>query len=117
MQWSKEKKIGKQKIVNETLHRKLRLNNANPMKIREWTSMLSNIPEIAENAYLMVNVWRYQRGKSKKDKQYNGNKGNGQNDKQWSTKHYTENYDPALRSPILRPTGSDYNLVFPSKVE
>ena len=45
-------------------------------------------------------VWRYQRGKSKKDKQYNGNKWNGQNDKQWSTKHYTENYDPASRSPI-----------------
>ena len=45
-------------------------------------------------------VWRYQRGKWKKDKQYNGNKGNGQNDKQWSIKYYTENYDPASHSPI-----------------
>ena len=37
------------------------------------------------------NAWRYQRVNRKKDTQDNGEREKGQNDKQWSTKHYTEN--------------------------
>ena len=40
------------------------------------------------------------RGKWKKDRQYNGNTENRQNDKQWSTKHYTENRDRTSRALI-----------------
>jgi hypothetical protein len=37
------------------------------------------------------NAWRYRTVNRKKDTQYNGKREKGQNDKQWSTKHYTEN--------------------------
>ena len=34
---------------------------------------------------------RQYNGQAKNDRQYNGQEEIGQNDKQWSTKHYTEN--------------------------
>jgi hypothetical protein len=46
------------------------------------------------------NAWRYQRVNRMKDTQYNGEREKGQNDKQRSTKHYTENYDPTSSSPL-----------------
>jgi len=42
--------------------------------------VLSKIPEIAQNAYLKVKE-RLEDTKWRKDTQYNGNKGKGQNDK------------------------------------
>ena len=37
------------------------------------------------------NAWGHQTVNMKKETQYNGKREKGQNDKQWSTKHYTEN--------------------------
>jgi hypothetical protein len=58
------------------------------------------------------NAWRYQRVNRKKDTQYNGEREKGQNDKQWSTKHYTENKDTfSVNSGIILCT-CVYLLIF-----
>jgi hypothetical protein len=43
--------------------------------------------------------------KSKKDRQYNGHKEQGQKYQQWSTKHYTENWTLCDTNPTKNPGG------------
>jgi len=51
-------------------------------------------------------VWRYQKSNqtrnSKNDRQYNGQKKKEQNNNQWSTKQYTENYRLSNRNSIKK---------------
>ena len=74
----------------------LRLNDKN----KEMKQILILIIQIAL-------TWRSKkvlRGKGKKVSQYKDNIENGPNDKQWSTTHYTENYDRASRQNTEQKT-------------
>jgi hypothetical protein len=110
IQWQEEKRTKRQTMVDNSvlLHRKLRSDITSTGKYieqntKDWTTQTRRWAKYYSLNYRLHlseglrKVLRYQRDKGKKDRQYNDNKENRQNDKHWSTKHYTENYDRTSR--------------------